>query len=292
MRITAITDTTDIRAKLRQYGALLKKEESDTVRRFAVVACRNLANSTQPFSGREKETSARGKFLGEKAVEVDISKVFYVPTIDGGFAKQLTKRAEASYRKRGGSGKAWLHTNKFIDRISDYIGRGDMTALRNVAKDMGWKNFNRTIDPAIHEAARTGRRKKVQKSSKGMTLVMNTPEHLQRYIKKRQKLVGLAKAGWAKCADLISTSNKGPATRGIPQWVTRNKKKAPGSIQDLSRDERNPKVVMTNRIPWTSSVLSPNEAAKALRYAKKNWVEYLNKSMKGELRRRAKLATG
>jgi hypothetical protein len=123
-----------------------------------------------------------------------------------------------------------------------------------------------------------------------MTLILNTEKHLQSYIKKRQKMVGLTKAGWAKAADMIPTSNKGSATRGIPQWVTRNKGKASASIQDLSRDERNPRVIMSNRIPWTSDNLSPNEARKALELAKANFVEYMNKTMKAELRRRVKLA--
>ena len=73
MRITAVTDTNDIRARLRQYAVLLHKDMSDSVRRFAVVACRNLANTTQPFSGRDKETKAAARELGERAVEVDIS---------------------------------------------------------------------------------------------------------------------------------------------------------------------------------------------------------------------------
>jgi len=291
MRITAIADTTDIRARLRQYAALLQKDVSDSVRRFAVVACRNLANTTQPFSGNTKETKATARALGEKAVEVDISKVFYVPTPDGGFAKALTERAEASIRKRNkGNANVGVRTQKFRDRINGYISNGNMKALREIADDFGWKNTRRTIDPAIHEAARTGRRKKVRKQPGGMTLILNKEEHLQRYIKKRQRMVGLTKAGWAKAADMIPTSNKGNATRGIPQWVTRNKGKASAAIQDLSRDERNPRVFMTNKIPWTSQNLSPNEARKALELAKRNWVEYLNKSMRGELRRQARLA--
>ncbi len=291
MRITAIANTTDIRARLRQYAALLQKDVADSVRRFSVVACRNLANTTQPFSGRDKETKAAARALGEKAVEVDISKVFYVPTSDGGFAKALTERAQASAQKRNkGNADVGGRTQKFRDRINGYISNGNMKALREIAKDFGWNNARRTIDPAIHEAARTGRRKKVRKQPGGMTLVLNTEEHLRRYIKKRQRMVGLTKAGWAKAADMIPTSNKGNATRGIPQWVTRHKGKASASIQDMSRDEDNPRVSMTNQIPWTSNALSPSEARKALQLAKRNWVEYLNKSMRGELRRRAKLA--
>jgi hypothetical protein len=295
MRITAIADTTDIRARLRQYATLLHKDVSDSVRRFAVVACRNLANTTQPFSGRDKETKATARALGEKAVEVDISKVFYVPTPDGGFVQQLHEQAHKSHTYKRNKTKdkkfdADRATLRFTDRLNGYVASGNMKALQEITKDFGWKNARRTIDPAIHEARRTGRRSKVRKQPGDMTLILNTEKHLQSYIKKRQKMVGLTKAGWAKAADMIPTSNKGSATRGIPQWVTRNKGKASASIQDLSRDERNPRVTMSNRIPWTSNNLSPNEARKALELAKANFVEYMNKTMKAELRRRVKLA--
>jgi hypothetical protein len=290
MRITATADTNDIRGKLREYTELMGKGMSDGVRQFAVVACRNLANTTQPFSGNEKSTSERGRFNGERAVEVDINKVFYVPSMDGGFSKALTEQAEKSYRKRlKNSMSIGNRTHKFRERINGYIAQGNFTALKNVAKDMGWNNYRRTVDPAIHQAARTGRRKHVRKPSGGMTLILNKQEHLTRYIRKRQKLVGLTKAGWAKCADLIPSAKKGSATRGIPQWVTRNKKKSSGIIQDKSQNARNPKVIMTNKIPWTSDCITNNEARKAVELAKRNFVQYINRTMKGELRRRAKL---
>lgn len=293
MRIVVKTDTTDIRARLREFSSLMGREISSTVRQYAVVACRNLANTTQPFSGNEKATSERGRLLGEKAVEVDISKVFYVPTADGGFSKMMTERAEASYRRTGrNSVSIGERTHKFRQRINDYISSGNFTALKNVAKDMGFTNFRRTIDPRIHDAARTGRRRKVVKPAGGMTLILNTKDKLDRYVKKRQRMVGFTKAAWAKCAELIPAAKKGSATRGIPQWVTRHKRKADASIVDRSRDAKNPKIIMTNALPWASNCITPNETRKAVELAKRNFIEYVNRTMKGELRRRARLNQG
>jgi hypothetical protein len=290
MQIKALTDITDIRSRLREYTTLMHREVSASVRQFSVIACRNLANTTQPFSGNEKSVSQAGRMIGEKAVEVDISKVYYVPEVDGGFVKALTGWAEASYRrKRKDKGLIGRQTQRFRKRLNGYISGGNFTAIREMAKDMGWKKLRRTIDPSIHKAARTGKRTKVVKPSGGMTLVLNDKAHLERYILKNQRRVGLAKAGWAKCADLIPTNNKTSATRGIPQWVTRHKRKAEGSIVDHSRDEKNPKVIMTNKIPWASNMITSNEVRKAVGLAKRNFVEYMNRTMKAELRRRAKL---
>lgn len=290
MRIVALADTTDIRSRLREYSSLMNKNVADSVRQFAVVACRNLANTTQPFSGREKATSEEGRLKGEGAVKVDIGKVFYVPTVDGGFTKALTQWAELSYRKKyKDASNINRKTEAFRKRMNRYVSEGNTAAIRKISRNMGWKNIHRTVDPRLHEAARTGRRKRTVKPASGMVVILNKPEHLERYVKKRQKMVGLAKAGWAKCADLIKSAKKGPATRGIPQWVTRHKRRANGSIQDLTNNARNPKVIMTNKIPWASNVITPNGTREAVDLAKRNFVEYMNRTMKGELRRQARL---
>jgi hypothetical protein len=290
MRIKVETDVTDIRARLKNFTNLMGREISSGVRQFAVVACRNLANTTQPFSGNEKATSEKGRRLGEKAVEVDISKVFYVPTVDGGFSKMLTERAEASNRRRSrNSMTVGERTHKFRERINNYISAGNFTALKKVAEDMGFTNFRRTVDKQIHEAARTGRRRRVQRPVDGMTLILNKKERLDSYVAKRQRMVGFTKAAWAKCADMIPAEKKGSATRGIPQWVTRHKKKASASIVDRSKDPKNPKVIMTNNLSWASNCISPNESRKAVELAKRNFVQYMNRTAKAELRRRARL---
>jgi hypothetical protein len=266
------------------------REVSSGVRQFAVVACRNLANTTQPFSGNEKATSEKGRRLGEKAVEVDISKVFYVPTVDGGFSKMLTERAEASNRRRStNSMTIGERTHKFRERINRYISEGNFSALKKVSEDMGFTNFRRTVDKRIHEAARTGRRRRVQRPADGMTLILNKKERLDSYVAKKQRMVGFTKADWAKCADMIPAAKKGSATRGIPQWVTRHKKKASASIVDRSKDPKNPKVIMTNNLSWASNCITPNESRKAVELAKRNFVQYMNRTAKAELRRRARL---
>lgn len=290
MKIIAKADVSDIRAKLKNYAELMGREVSSGVRQFAVVACRNLANTTQPFSGRDKETSKAGRWKGETAVAADIGKVFYVPTVDGGFVKSLTAKAKASYLAQGRKNTSVnRQTDRFQKRINGYVSSGNFVALRKISGNMNLPNFARTIDPAIHERARTGRRKRVKKPPEGMTMILNKPETLDRYIKKRQKMVGLTKAAWAKCADKIPAEKKGSATRGIPQWVTRNKGKSSGSIHNRSRDARNPRVIMTNSLPWASNCISPSETRKAVELAKRNFVEYLNRTVKAELRRRTKL---
>lgn len=291
MQIKIKTDTTDIRAHLKAYTEMFFREMSSGVRQFAVVACRNLANQTQPFSGRDKETSQKGRFQGEAAVETDIRKIYYTAEVDGGFVKMLTGWAAGSYRKNSGkkTGSIQKNTDAFRKRMNKYIASGNYRALRETSKDMGFENFANKVDPAKHKAARTTSRRRVKRVRGGPTVILNKASNLSNYIKKRQKMVGLTKAGWAKCARLIPAEKKSSATRGIPQWVTRNVAKSSGSIIDLSRDQKNPRVVLTNKIPWASNTISKKEIFSATSLAKRNFVDFIERSIKAELRRRTKL---
>jgi hypothetical protein len=195
MRIIATTNTSDIRARLKTYGELMQKEVSASVRQFAAIACRNLANTTQPFSGNDKETSRTGRFKGEFAVESDISKVFYIPTVDGGFAKALETRAEATLRKRHkNSATVSKRLSKFKQRVNGYISGGNMSALRKISNDMGWSNVRTKIDPAIQrqQAANrtTGKHvKKLVSLLAACMSILNTSRSStsDTYVKKRQR---------------------------------------------------------------------------------------------------------
>jgi hypothetical protein len=72
--------------------------------------------------------------------------------------------------------------------------------------------------------------------------------------------------------------------------VTRNKGRASASnIVDQSADPDNPKVTMTNAIPWTSECLTVSQTQAALNIARNKFVKYMNSAIKGTLRAQAKL---
>ena len=85
MRITAKTDTSDLRGRLNQYALITGREVSDSVRQFARVACVELAHETQPF-GNTKQAGD----MGETAVARDIHKVYY-PATGSKFLRQATR---------------------------------------------------------------------------------------------------------------------------------------------------------------------------------------------------------
>jgi len=278
MKITAMTDTSDLRGRLSDFSRIVGVESSHAVRQFARVACVNLATETQPF-GNDKS----GKDIGETAVARDIHKAYY-PATGYKFLQQATKVAENYDAKTGKKSSA----DKFRNRMLGYQISGNDGALAKIAADMG---FTRAIvdgfDPSYHKSVRDGRGR--VRGANPYLVIGGGEKEMERYIEATQKKVGLTKAGWAKCAEAIPLDRASSATRGIPQWVTRNKNRASGSINDQSQIPGNPKVIMTNSTPWTSMVLTPKQANEALQLARKNFVEYMNTAIKKTLRAQVKL---
>jgi len=106
-----------------------------------------------------------------------------------------------------------------------------------------------------------------------------------------KKNVGIAKSGWASCANQIQVDQKQARTAGIPAWVTRHASTRNGHIKDNSKDRGNPRVTMTNKVPWTSQNLTPNETMKSLNSARDNFVKYMNKAIRAELKRQLQAAS-
>jgi hypothetical protein len=281
MKITAMTDTSDLRGRLAEFGRIVGKETSEAVRQFARKACVYLATETQPY-GDQKEDASKG----ETAVARDIYKVYY-PATGAKFLQQATRAVEGYYASRGQSSK---RAENFKTRMLKYQMNNNTGALAKIAADIGFTDAQiEGFEPSRHKASRD-RRGRV--SGAKPQLIIEGERQLEKYVETTQRKVGLTKAGWAKCAEAISLNQAQSATRGIPQWVTRNKGRASGSIADLSADPVNPKVKMTNSTPWCSIVLTPGQAQQALNLARDNFVKYMNQAIKGTLRQQAKLAAG
>jgi len=276
-----MTDTSDLRGRLAEFGRVVGKETSEAVRQFARVACVNLATETQPFGANDE-----AKAKGETAVARDIYKVYY-PATGAKFLKQATQAVAGYYASRGQSSKG---AENFRVRMLKYQMDGNTGALAKIAADIGFTDAQIDgFEPSRHKASRD-RRGRV--SGARPQLIIEGERQLEKYVETTQRKVGLTKAGWAKCAEAIPLNRESSATRGIPQWVTRNKGRASGSIADLSADLVNPKVRMTNSTPWCSTVLTPAQAQQALTLARDNFIKYMNQAIKGTLRAQAKLSAG
>jgi hypothetical protein len=286
---------------MAEYARIVGKDVNVQLRRHARLACVELANTTQPF-GKGKDA----QLLGEKAVEVDISKVFYTPQSEG-YPARLEEIAKRSYiyrqnmsKKRFGESRfnAEEATKKFSDRVRGYAAANNLRALKKLAKDFNWQGVVNQVDPSIHQAARGGSRKKVRKQRGNMHLVLGKKGDLKAYINKVKQRVGMAKAGWAVCAERIPDTNRvSSATREIPKWITRNKnatapQKSRVDASTTYGQHSNPRVVMTNAVPWTSQNLTPSATFKALQIARGKFLKMMNIQIRYVLRQQARLRAG
>jgi hypothetical protein len=282
MKISAMTDTSNLSGRLELWSKLVGKEISDGVKQYARLACVGLANTTQPFSG--KGSAVNGLRLGEKSILNDVSKVFY--TADSptrGYELSLKKKVDQSNRSE-------KQKQAFKQKIESICQSGDTGRLAWLA---GFFKTERVqldgIDRSLYHNARTGRRTNVPKKTKMLALVIGGSGELNKFKQERMRTVGMGKAGWAVCAEAIPLTRKRASTDGIPKWVTRHKKTASGYIADLSNDLINPRVRMTNAMPWVSTLLSESQALKALEIEREKFVKYMNTQIKYELRQQAKL---
>lgn len=276
-----MTDSSDLRGRLAEYVRITQRETSETVRQFARVACVNLATETQPFG---KDNAA--KAMGETAVARDIYKVYY-PATGAKFLRQATRYAEGYYAK---TNQPPDRADKFKTRLLGYQMSNNTGALAKIAADIGFTDAQIDgFDSSRHKSSRDNRgRVRAAKAQ----LVIGGEDGLEKYIEETQRKVGLTKAGWAVCAEAIPLNRTSSATRGIPQWVTRNKGRASGRIEDQSQDLTNPRVRMTNATPWASQVLTPQSAKQALELARDNFIKYMNTAIKKTLRDEVKLKSG
>ena len=149
MRITAKTDTSDLRGRLNQYALITGREVSESVRQFARVACVELAHETQPF-GNTKQAGD----MGETAVARDIHKVYY-PATGSKFLRQATRYVAGYNAKTGRNTSA---NEKFRARMLGYQMEGNDGALARIAADIGVKDYALdTFDPSLHKRSRDSR---------------------------------------------------------------------------------------------------------------------------------------
>jgi hypothetical protein len=93
---------------------------------------------------------------------------------------------------------------------------------------------------------------------------------LETYIAKKQKMVGLAKSGWASAAREMG------GARGIPSWAKRWTNT--GSATDKTGNGNMQSVIIESKVKYASQALPDGEEAHALRIAADRLVKGLQQA--------------
>lgn len=231
-------------ASLRRYALATRISFADAIRRQARLVAVNLAIQTQPF-GTDK-----GKALGEGAVQSDLipKKGIFKPlnSFWMGEAKRMQQFDPESFVRRftDKNGNVWLSEQ---DKILTTQG-----AIKSFHQSMRTGSGRRRTSQAGNRTRDIGR---TGAANRGVV----DKDNLTNYVKTVQKKVGIAKAGWASCAQQLG------GTRGLPGWVTRHSRRQQlGSVNDKTTEDRSQYVQMTNRVPWIDQCLNPGQIQRAL----------------------------
>jgi hypothetical protein len=251
---------------LSRFDELVKDGVPDLVRRHARLLCVQLAHRTQPFSVGEK---GKGKAYNQSERRVDWDVKMIIRGND-----QLMKIAEG------------LSSEKLRDRMETLIQSGNMEAVAKILESTGLvvKKGNRpnlikgtAKYKAAHRKGRNKRTGRAYKSQHVFNMAANQNQ-LTSYIKKAQKRIGYAKAGWADCARKINAIN-GDGARGIPAWA-KSKKGGSGRVVDMTRNSKNPSVSMTNEVGYVSRILPDREIAHSKNWTSEQFVKSLKKAFR------------
>jgi len=226
---------------MKDYAEIRKVTIPDAVVLNARLLCIELARRTQPFgtsdaSGKSRVEKDIGKIIKKPDYLSDMGDYINNDKLKARFQKLLSAQRydliEIIFRRIG-----FLNKWKDIEFTSSYS---------NIHKNNRNKNTGRTY----------GRADK---------LYVGDEAGLSGYIQEIQKRVGLSKAGWAQCANLLRKVNKGNNLTGFPSFVKDAMGLSKGDIVDNTlTNESFPSVKLTNLVPWVDRICPPSEQLNAL----------------------------
>ena len=264
----------------RALGQLYRgKGLAHGLRREARLVAVNLAFQTQPFGGSKATTpgKASGREQGEGAVARDIRAVIQVPSdLHAEIQAQSVSAAKAFsyYMKNRRYAEAEALLNRLNISTFSQIKAGPMRG-------------------DIHKQARRPIPQRPRMSRRQRPLLVTTEvTELKNYIESVKRNVGIAKAGWASCAEQLGGTGGrmmalgGGQQQAVPAWVKRHVGgRASGSVIDQADKILNASVRMINHVPWVSKCLTDSEAQRALDIQREKMAKRLEYQLAAELRK-------
>jgi hypothetical protein len=257
----ATRSTVDISGALRKMQALanvLQRPLRDVLDSGARTCAISLAKSTQP-DGTGAEALARG----QGAVRRDILRVYGSA---GGVHERISNgRLKSAF---------WKHYKA-----------GHFDEAANIAKGVGI-DVGDFDGGAAHRSLR-GTRIPVIRLRQPKIYIIKPRERqkLQRYIEFHQREVGTAKGGWVDVVRFLGGTPRGLRQEGdiTANWITRKARGAGTAIRGGS--DFDPRIRITNRIPYIDQLLSQSARNYAEGIARHRMIQNLEYAVKAEARK-------
>ena len=229
---------------MKDYATIRETTIPDAVHMNARLLCVELAKRTQPFGDK-----TGGDKVGSAAVARDILGGKKRYGIFAPITEFIAKNA-----KENSTGTIRLFAKKngevYGSDNAHFLPAASNATLRGIHK--GAFNNGR-VSSAGTSDRRIGRWVFIDK-------YFVPQASLQEFVANQQRKVGLAKSGWAHCANQLRKVVSGSMTRGIPGWVTRHLGDFGfGKVEDRTGNVSNPVVILTNACKYADRVLPITE---------------------------------
>jgi len=236
---------------MKDYAEIRETTIPDAVHMNARLLCVELARRTQPFGNK-----TGGEKVGEKAIATDIyggRRSTGKGKSRAGLFAHITPR-QMAYADTHDSANISVFATKGgdvygVDR-AHFLPGADVSDLINIHRS----NFvNGKMSAAGGDTKNIGRWKFINK-------YFVPKQTLEDFVKLQYAKVGIAKSGWAHCANQLRKVVSGAMTRDIPGWVTRHLGDyGLGNVQDKTANLFAPTVVLTNTCKYADHVLPITE---------------------------------
>ena len=256
-------EATKLEDILKAYSALTGKGLAEITRANARVCAVELANRTQPWTGKNSKGS---DVLGRvsKNVTKDVKKVI----------------------KGNDDFENYIHgaiqDSKIKQRLLDVarVKRYDIIAkiMFNCGMISSESNIFQISGENSHKDAHLKFRDRNGKTSAPNGEKYIAKSGLDSYINKVLKRIGYTKSGWAECARKIGGLS-GDGARGIPAFAKRQRGNN-WKVDDNGADKDNPNFVMTNTTPWIRRLLAASDEKDALRIAREKMIKSMQYAIK------------
>jgi len=242
MSISA-TVTEDATQTIQRLALDLKLDIAVVLKRLGRLEAVSFARSTQPYTRDKDFPSSLAQ--GKGAVERDIRRLF--------------KTGGAVYAEIKASGDKPLadafygqyQTNKLKGK------KGAEALMQKSSTKFKTLTIQRKVNADLHKQSRDSRGRVARNRLPKQVLAGD--KSLETYIAKKQKMVGLAKSGWASAAREMG------GAKDIPSWAKRWTNT--GSATDKTGNGNMQSVIIESKVKYASQSLPAGEEAQALRIA-------------------------
>ena len=266
-------DLSKLQKAMSAWSGGVSIEAAKEMRTQARVLAMRLMQNTQPSPVIGSSPKNNNMLLeqSKKKIRRQINSVYTSPALASYFISKIKMprgKTESQNPEQAGRAFAALMRGKVSQKSKRVSGptKSAIVQAQDILNRFNRHPFmNTRIDKfdggQAHEKARFGLKQNVPKNQ-AFRLVVTNEKAVDAYIKKRQENIGVAKAGWAACAQQLggakTVRSRDDGRVELPGWVRRQINKSQlGYVSDNSDKKKDPFIELKNNVKYIGQLISP-----------------------------------